>query len=110
MFITGKHYGLLSFLAVLDAATALCLVTLLWLHGLLPNYLSAFSGAVGAMIPDILSGFVLLSKGKFLPDFQRFHDWNHHVLGLEAPFWVGGAVQIMTLVSVWFVMLTMRLV
>ncbi len=107
-FVDGKQHSWLAALAFLDAATALCLVSLMWLHGLLPNYLSAFAGAVGAMVPDILSGIALLSKKKILPDFDRFHAWNHRLLGLEAPFWVGGLVQGMTLMAVWLTALVSR--
>ncbi len=109
LFINGKRYGLLAWLAALDAVTALSLVTMMWLNGLLPNYVSAFAGAVGAMVPDILSGFTILSKGKFLPDFDDFHGWNHRLLGLEAPWYIGGAVQVMILASVWLVALIARL-
>lgn len=97
---SGRHMGLV-FLAVVDALSALCLITLLWMAGLLPNAIGAFVGAVAAMVPDILSGFTIVSKGKFLPDFDWVHGLNHRLLGFEAPFWAGGSVQMITLVSIW---------
>ena len=105
IFLQRKQYGWLGAMAVIDALAALCLVSLLWLYGLLPNYLSAYAGAVGAMIPDILAGFIMLSKKKFLPEFEWLHEWNHRLLGVKASFVIGGTVQLIMLVSAWLVAL-----
>lgn len=99
-FIDAKRHGWLAVLAVLDAVAALSLVSLVTLSGVLPNPTAAFAGAVGAMIPDILSGFTIVSKDKFLPDFDRLHERNHRLLGIEAPVLIGGALQAATLILV----------
>ena len=101
LFIKGKRHGLLAVIAVIDTIAALCLVSLFWLYGFLPNATGAFAGAVGAMIPDILSGFTIVSKGKFLPDFDQLHGWNHTLLGLEVPIPVGVTLQFVTFLVVW---------
>ena len=96
IFIDGHHPLLLSFLFVLDAIAGMSIVTIGWFYGIFPNGVGAFLGAVGAMLPDGLSGVSIVTGGRFLPAFYNFHKKNHTLTNLQAPVAVGATLQFIT--------------
>lgn len=89
----------LAALALIDGLAAGSLVTLLWLGGAFVNPVGAFSGALGAVLPDVLAGFSDLSQGKLWPAYVRLHNRSHRLLGREVPLPVGGAMQLCLLAA-----------
>lgn len=102
LFKAGRRHWVVL-LACLDLLAAFSVVTTLWLAGLLPNALGAMSGALGAVLPDVLAGLSEFSARKLWPDFLRLHNWAHRLLGFEVPSLVGGIIQLLTILSAWFV-------
>src|SRR3989338_1325862 len=66
----GRRHWLVI-LAIIDGLAAISLVAVLWLGGFFVNALGATSGALGAIMPDVLAGFFELSHRKLLPHFSR---------------------------------------
>ena len=97
----GNYTKLLAALAVIDCLGAFSIVTLFWLAGLLPQAVGAFSGALGAVLPDVFAGLSEVSKGKLWPRYAKLHERNHRLLGREVSFVVGGLLQFLTLLTFW---------
>ena len=100
---TMLKYGRLKFLvalAAIDIGASFILIVIFWASGLLPNVAGAVSGALGAVLPDILAGISTVSKGRLWPGFVRFHNWNHELLGSPTSPLIGAGLQAITLLFV----------
>jgi hypothetical protein len=95
----GRLHWLVA-LALLDGLAALSFVTILWVSGLFQNSAGAFSGALGAMLPDALVGASELSNGRLWSGFARRHTQSHQLLGYELSLPVGAAVQLLTMLGI----------
>ncbi len=95
----------LAALAIFDALAAFSVVTMLWLGGAFPNPYTAFVGALGAVLPDVLCGISELSHRKLWPDFVNFHNRNHELLNAPVSTRVGFTGQVITLVGLLWILL-----
>lgn len=91
----------LAVLFVMDFITAFSLVTLMWISGVIVNPVAAYSGALGAVTPDVLSGFTVISKNKLWPEFNKFHGRIHDVLTNHKSIYIGVTLQVATLFTAW---------
>ncbi|PJE76169.1 hypothetical protein COV04_01405 [Candidatus Uhrbacteria bacterium CG10_big_fil_rev_8_21_14_0_10_48_11] len=100
-FVTGNHKMLLALLLFIDVTVAFLLLTLFWMYGFIQNPVAAYSGALGAVLPDILSGLTAVSKERLWPAFTRFHNAAHQFFKQEFTPLSGYVIQTATFAAVW---------
>ncbi|MFA7286673.1 MAG: hypothetical protein WC052_03390 [Patescibacteria group bacterium] len=88
-------------LFILDALTALAIVTLFYASGITRHPAAFFTGALGAVLPDVLDGCWHVSRKKFLPDFHTMHDAAHRFLKHPIHPVLGYIVQVSLFILVW---------
>ncbi|MFA5954022.1 MAG: hypothetical protein WC817_00610 [Patescibacteria group bacterium] len=100
-FSDGKHNGWLAVLLLIDLTTAFAVLTLFWMNGFIRNPVAAYAGALGAVLPDILSGVTVVSRNKLWPSFTNLHNSVHRLFGQEFSISSGYVIQIAVFASVW---------
>lgn len=100
-FLKHRRFFVLSALFIIDFLSALSLIVIFWASGGFNNAIGAISGALGAVLPDILSGLSYVLKEKLWPKFNDFHKFIHQLLNRSVALGVGGAIQICFLLAVW---------
>lgn len=98
--IAPGHTFWVGVLFLLDIITAFAILSLFFVSGLLHNPIAAFTGALGAVLPDVLVGFSEL-KQKFFPDFKAFHNAAHLLLKNPVSPVTGYFVQVVTFWFAW---------
>lgn len=105
IFLQSKKHLPLALLFVLDFAVAVVLVGGMAMLGIFTNPTAALSGALGATLPDIMSGLSTISKKLLWPWFYKLHEINHQLFGRPVSVPVGAVIQVATFVIVWSVIL-----
>jgi hypothetical protein len=105
IFLKSKRHLPLALLFILDFAVAVVLVGGLAVLGVFSNPTAAFSGALGATMPDILSGFSEVTKKILWSWFHKFHEHNHKLLRKPVSVLVGSVIQVFTISIVWLILL-----